>query len=88
MASSKNNPYFFSISAAVVLQIKGYAETLWTDPEFDSEDQSGAESFKGHVDYLATKAYLHGSSSSIGVCSEMINFNKSRDKEIKAPFQR
>ncbi|KAH8374747.1 hypothetical protein KR200_005090 [Drosophila serrata] len=55
---------------AVVLQIKGFAETYWTDPEFDSEDQSNGESFKGHVDYIATKAYLHGSSSSIEVIIE------------------
>ncbi|XP_022220373.2 arrestin domain-containing protein 2 [Drosophila obscura] len=52
---------------AVVLQIKGYAETHWADPEYDSGDQSSGSSFNGHVDYLATKAYLHGTSSSIEV---------------------
>jgi len=51
----------------VILQIKGYAETHWSDMEYDPEDQSNGESFNGHVDYLATRAYLHGSSSSIGV---------------------
>ncbi|XP_044252246.2 arrestin domain-containing protein 17 isoform X1 [Drosophila takahashii] len=55
---------------AVVLQIKGYAETHWTDTEYDPEDQSNGESFNGHVDYLATRAYLHGSSSSIEVLIE------------------
>ncbi|XP_052858867.1 arrestin domain-containing protein 3 [Drosophila gunungcola] len=55
---------------AVVLQIKGYAETHWTDTEHDPEDQSNGDSFNGHVDYLATKAYLHGSSSSIEVVIE------------------
>ncbi|XP_017140076.1 arrestin domain-containing protein 3 [Drosophila miranda] len=52
---------------AVVLKIKGYAETHWMDTEYDSGDQSSGSSFNGHVDYLATTAYLHGSSSSIGV---------------------
>ncbi|XP_034665283.1 arrestin domain-containing protein 2 [Drosophila subobscura] len=52
---------------AVVLKIKGYAETHWADPEYDSADQSSGSSFNGHVDYLATKAYLHGSSSSVEV---------------------
>ncbi|KAI8044585.1 hypothetical protein M5D96_000755 [Drosophila gunungcola] len=55
---------------SVVLQIKGYAETHWTDTEHDPEDQSNGDSFNGHVDYLATKAYLHGSSSSIEVVIE------------------
>ncbi|XP_017104241.2 arrestin domain-containing protein 17 [Drosophila bipectinata] len=57
---------------AVILQIKGYAETHWTDPEFDAEedDLSSGESFNGHVDYMATKAYLHGSGSSIEVIIE------------------
>ncbi|XP_016953776.1 arrestin domain-containing protein 2 [Drosophila biarmipes] len=55
---------------AVVLQIKGYAETHWSDTEYDPEDQPNGESFNGHVDYLATRAYLHGSSSSIEVLIE------------------
>ncbi|XP_017081833.1 arrestin domain-containing protein 3 [Drosophila eugracilis] len=55
---------------AVVLQIKGYAETHWGDTQYDPEDQSNGESFSGHVDYLATRAYLHGSSSSIEVVIE------------------
>nr|XP_036674902.1 arrestin domain-containing protein 3 [Drosophila suzukii] len=55
---------------AVILQIKGYAETHWSDTEYDPEDQSNGESFNGHVDYLATRAYLHGSSSSIEVLIE------------------
>ncbi|EDW96340.1 arrestin domain-containing protein 3 [Drosophila yakuba] len=55
---------------AVILTIKGYAETHWADTEHDPEDQSNGESFNGHVDYLATRAYLHGSSSSIEVLIE------------------
>ncbi|XP_017053005.1 arrestin domain-containing protein 3 [Drosophila ficusphila] len=55
---------------AVILQIKGYAETHWGDTQYDPEDQSNGESFNGHVNYLATKAYLHGSSSSIEVLIE------------------
>ncbi|XP_016970858.1 arrestin domain-containing protein 3 [Drosophila rhopaloa] len=55
---------------AVVLQVKGYAETHWTDTEYDPEDQSNGESFNGHVDYLETKSYLYGSSSSIEVVIE------------------
>eukprot|EP00099_Drosophila_melanogaster_P024295 NP_652649.1 uncharacterized protein Dmel_CG18746 [Drosophila melanogaster] len=55
---------------AVILNIKGYAETHWADTEHDPDDQSNGESFNGHVDYLATRAYLHGSSSSIEVLIE------------------
>ncbi|KAH8304947.1 hypothetical protein KR018_011663, partial [Drosophila ironensis] len=59
---------------AVILQVKGYAETHWSDPEYDAEeaeeDQSSGESFNGHVDYMATKAYLHGCGSSIEVIIE------------------
>lgn len=57
----------FIFTSAVILNIKGYAETHWADTEHDPDDQSNGESFNGHVDYLATRAYLHGSSSSIGM---------------------
>ncbi|EDV48175.1 arrestin domain-containing protein 3 [Drosophila erecta] len=55
---------------AVILNIKGYAETHWADTEHDPDDQSNGESFNGHVDYLASRAYLHGTSSSIEVLIE------------------
>lgn len=74
-----NTPFAFWV--AVILQIKGYAETHWADPEFDAEedDLSSGELFNGHVDYMATKAYLYGSGSSIGECSKTINHHKFTD---------
>ncbi|XP_017846042.1 arrestin domain-containing protein 3 isoform X2 [Drosophila busckii] len=47
-----------SLVKAVVLKIRGYASTYWTESTTDSENKSETDEYTGHEDYIRSKVEL------------------------------
>ncbi|XP_034485851.1 arrestin domain-containing protein 2 [Drosophila innubila] len=43
---------------AVILKIRGYASTLWTNSKTDTDNKTTTESYSGHEDYIRSKVEL------------------------------
>ncbi|KAH8369097.1 hypothetical protein KR009_000918 [Drosophila setifemur] len=49
---------------AILMKVKGYAESHWTESRTDSNNKSSSESYRGFEKYISSTVYLLGSSTS------------------------